>query len=262
MLYYYAYFLIYAFLGWCMESTIYTYKEKRFVNRGFLNGPLCPVYGIGMVIIIFFLQPYQDNLIILFTLGMVLASALEYITGFMLETLFHARWWDYTKKKFNLQGYICLQNCLAWGVLCVVMINFIQPMIHQFVVSIPSRLFLTLTSITMVILVIDITFTLMHLVSFSALVKQINELKTQVSTKLDESNPLKELHQKLLNNTIELKTYIESLTKLSVPTTHATKMIKTLKSKQLKRLVNNYGLTSKNNTIQETLAHIKNSLNK
>ncbi len=260
MLFYYAYFLIYAFLGWCMESSLYTYKKHHFVNRGFLNGPLCPVYGVGMVIIIFFLQPFQNNLLVLFGLGLLVASMLEYLTGFVLESLFHARWWDYSQKKFNLNGYICLQNSLAWGVLCVMMMHFVQPVIHRFVAAIPQSIFYSLVAITLILLIIDLTFTIIHLVHFNILLHQVNQLKNQVTTKIEQSKPLNELHQALLNNSIELKTYIEHVVDLKEHVSQASNMIKTLQSAQLKRMVNTYLLTSKNKLNQETLEHIKHSL--
>ena len=100
------YFFIYAFLGWCTEVSFFAVKTGKFVNRGFLNGPVCPVYGFGLVIIIMALTPLKDNLLLLFVGSVVITSSLEFLTGWALEKIFHTRWWDYTNNKFNLHGYI------------------------------------------------------------------------------------------------------------------------------------------------------------
>ena len=103
MLYHFVWlFFIYAFLGWCTEVSYAALVTGKFVNRGFLNGPVCPVYGFGAVIILAALTPLADNLLLLFLGSMALASALEWLTGFALEKLFHQRWWDYSDQPFNL----------------------------------------------------------------------------------------------------------------------------------------------------------------
>ena len=133
------YFFLYSLLGWIMETTLVSVREHRFVNRGFLNGPLCPIYGVGMCLIIVALTPYQDRLTDLFLGGMLLASALEYVTGWLLEKLFHAKWWDYSDKRCNLHGRICLRVSLAWGVLALVIIKLVQPAVTRLVASIPAE---------------------------------------------------------------------------------------------------------------------------
>lgn len=108
-------FFIYAFLGWCTEVSYAALKTGRFVNRGFLNGPVCPVYGFGVVIVLWVLEPLRGNLLLLFLGSVALTSLLEWLTGFVLERLFHQRWWDYSQEPFNLGGYICLRFSIAWG---------------------------------------------------------------------------------------------------------------------------------------------------
>ena len=100
-------FIIYAFIGWCTEVSYAALDRGIFVNRGFLNGPYCPIYGCGVVIVVAVLTPLKDNLLILFAGSFLLTSILEYITGFILEKVFHNKWWDYSNKPFNLHGYIC-----------------------------------------------------------------------------------------------------------------------------------------------------------
>ena len=116
------YFFIYSFCGWLMEMILCSVQERRFINRGFLNGPLCPIYGCGVTLIMIFLLPVRDGLPnlaialpVVFIAGAGLASAVEFITSWLMEKLFHARWWDYSHYKYNLGGRICLSISLAWG---------------------------------------------------------------------------------------------------------------------------------------------------
>ena len=102
--YYFLLFLIYAVLGWCCEVVVAFYNHKKFINRGFLIGPYCPIYGIGVLLIISLLEDFTDSWLALFVLAMVLCMVLEYITSYLMEKIFNARWWDYSSKKFNING--------------------------------------------------------------------------------------------------------------------------------------------------------------
>lgn len=126
------FFVIYAFLGWWLEVTFQTVTVGKFINRGFLNGPVCPIYGFGMVTLLYFLSPFTNNLLFLFVGAVILTSVLEYITGFVLEKLFNDKWWDYTDMPFNLHGYICLSFSLAWGLAAVFVIQLIHPLVEKF----------------------------------------------------------------------------------------------------------------------------------
>lgn len=134
------YFFVYAFLGWCTEVAFAAWKTHHFVNRGFLNGPICPVYGIGVGVVVQFLTPYHDNLILLYITSVVLVSAIEWFTGFILEKLFHNKWWDYSDMPLNLSGYICLPFSLIWGIACVLIVLFIHPGIHRLLAHIPMMI--------------------------------------------------------------------------------------------------------------------------
>lgn len=127
------YFAVYSFLGWCLEVCFCSINTGKFVNRGFLNGPLCPIYGFGMVAVLLVLTPVADNLVVLFLGGMVLASLLELLGGWALKKLFHASWWDYSDQPFNLGGYICLKFSLAWGLCIVAVMRVIHPAVAAFV---------------------------------------------------------------------------------------------------------------------------------
>ena len=131
------YFIIYSFLGWCTEVVYHTIKFHIIVNRGFLNGPVCPVYGFGMVTILALIHslPSSINSSILsqFLLGFIFCTLIELFAGWLLDVCFHARWWDYSKVPFNLNGYICLPFSIIWGICVVLVIRLLQPITHSFV---------------------------------------------------------------------------------------------------------------------------------
>lgn len=130
-------FFIYGFLGWCTEVAFAAGKERRFVNRGFLNGPICPIYGVGVVAVVVLLEPYENNLFILYVASIIVVTALEWVTGFILEKLFHSKWWDYSNMPLNLNGYVCLLFSLIWGVACVAIVKWIHPFIFKGVKILP-----------------------------------------------------------------------------------------------------------------------------
>ena len=141
MLYYLLwFFFVYAFLGWCAEVGYAATKTGKFVNRGFLNGPWCPVYGFGVVIVLGCLEPLSGNLPLLFLGSVALTSALEWLTGFALEKLFHQRWWDYSDEPFNLTGYICLRFSLMWGFACLFVVKLLHPTVVLAVDLLPRPL--------------------------------------------------------------------------------------------------------------------------
>ena len=126
---YMLYFFIYSFLGWVCESIYCSCLQKKIINRGFLNGPVCPVYGVGALIIIIGCWSYRDSMIGVFISGMILTSMLEYITATILEKLFHAKWWDYSNHKCNINGKVCLLNSTMFGIMSVFVVEFLHPFI-------------------------------------------------------------------------------------------------------------------------------------
>lgn len=120
-------FAVYAILGWITEVVFFTLKTGTFVNRGFLNGPLCPLYGFGVLGVLLIMYPIQDNILLLFIGSMAFCTAIELITGIVLEKLFHDTWWDYTDQPFNFKGYICLRFSIMWGIACVSVIRILHP---------------------------------------------------------------------------------------------------------------------------------------
>lgn len=134
------FFVIYSFLGWSVEVSFHTVTSGKFVNRGFLNGPVCPIYGFGMGILIFFLGSLVDNLIVLFLGSIVLTTILEFITGFILEKIFDTKWWDYSDQPFNIKGYVSLSFSLLWGLAAVFMLNLIHPIISDLISILDNKI--------------------------------------------------------------------------------------------------------------------------
>ena len=133
----FAYFLIYSCLGWCLEVIYAAVTTGNLINRGFLNGPVCPIYGFGMVIVLFALTPLSHNLLLLYLGGVILPSALELVGGWALYKLYHTRWWDYSDYPFNIGGYICLEFSLLWGVGTLIVMKLVHPIIADAVAFIP-----------------------------------------------------------------------------------------------------------------------------
>ena len=133
-------FFFYCFCGWVWESCYVSLCQRRWVNRGFLHGPLLPIYGSGAIIILFVTLPVAGNLALVWLLGMLAATALEYVTGAAMERLFKVRYWDYSKKKFNLDGHICLSSSIAWGFFSILLVRFIHPPIARLLADVPSWL--------------------------------------------------------------------------------------------------------------------------
>ena len=179
------YFIIYAFIGWGMESIYATSKKGRFVNRGFLNGPFCPIYGFGVLILIIVLSPILNNLLLLFIGAMFLTSALEYITGFVLEKAFNSTWWDYSNQPFNIQGRICLRFSVYWGMLSVFVLNILHPKISKLVSNIPYNYGIIILYVMFVYFIVDYSITLHSVIKLNSLLEQMHKLSFEVKEKLE-----------------------------------------------------------------------------
>ena len=130
---YFLVFMIYSFAGWLLETVLKSLWYRRFINRGFLIGPCCPIYGVGVLAITFLLEQYKSDAVVTFFLAFIIIGVLEYITSIIMEKVFHARWWDYSKKPFNVDGRICLQNLLYFGFISLGVIYVFNPPIFEFI---------------------------------------------------------------------------------------------------------------------------------
>ena len=161
------YFFVYGFLGWCTEVIFAAFKQHRFVNRGFLNGPICPIYGVGVTLVIACLEAFQSNLLLLYISSVILVTVLEGVTGWAMDKLFHNKWWDYSKLPFNIGGYVCLLFSLIWGVACVFIVYFVHPLIHQVLSLIPHTAGIALIAILGIALLSDMIVTTSAIVKFN-----------------------------------------------------------------------------------------------
>ncbi len=153
------YFCIYAFLGWLMETAYAYHVFGHFVKRGFLYGPLCPIYGFGGVILYSFLGKYKNKSLKLFIYAIIVFSVFEYVASFALDALFQTRWWDYTNDFMNLNGRISIFFSFAWGICALIFLNFIHPFIRKkvkkHIYTLPSILLNILLNLTLIVIVSD-----------------------------------------------------------------------------------------------------------
>ena len=179
-------FIIYAFIGWCTEVSYAALDTGKFVNRGFLNGPYCPIYGCGVVIVVAILTPLKENLLILFAGSFLLTSVLEYITGYILEKVFHNKWWDYSDKPFNIKGYVCLKFSIYWGLACTFIMDIIHPIIYAAIRFIPFVLGVVLLSIIMCVFAADCIITVTTILKCNKRLKVMDEMAASIHRLSDE----------------------------------------------------------------------------
>lgn len=189
-------FYIYCFLGWCVESTIVSVRERRFINRGFLNGPFLPIYGTGAILILFVSLPLIDNPILVYLAGLVSTTILEYFTGWFMESLFKIKYWDYTEDKFNYKGRICLVSSLFWGVLTLLVVYIIHVPISNIIVHIDHNITVVLSILSSILFLIDLGYstynvlTLNKFLSFITSIKdEMNSLSIQIKEKASSISP-------------------------------------------------------------------------
>ncbi len=148
-------FYFYSLVGWCFESTYVSVSEKRLVNRGFMRGPFLPLYGSGGIMMLVVSKPYYDNILLVFIAGCIGATALELVTGVVMEALFKVRYWEYFHKKFNFKGYICLESSLVWGICTVIFTHFLQVPVERLILMIPYNILSVVTVTITVVMCFD-----------------------------------------------------------------------------------------------------------
>ncbi len=180
---YFLLFLMYSFLGWFMEVSLSFWKQKRFINRGFLIGPYCPIYGYGSLLIILLLNRYKEDPILLFCMAIIICSLLEYITSYVLEKIFHARWWDYSDKRFNLNGRICLETMIPFGLLGLIIVYLINPFFQNILMSIPTTMIYLLAILLCLLFLIDNILSFRIMASFKQEFKKAERDNTEAISK-------------------------------------------------------------------------------
>lgn len=179
------YFIFYSFCGWVMETCYCSICERRLVPRGFLYGPICPIYGTGVLLMILFFTPLKSHMALFYVTAVVVMSAWEYFVAWLLETTTHVKYWDYSQFRFNLKGRICLWVALMWGVLSYVVIFWIHPPVEGLFETLQPWLKYALGGVLLAVLVVDATLTIRHLALVSKLVVTVTkageELQLQLS---------------------------------------------------------------------------------
>lgn len=204
---YFLLFMSYAFLGWCMEVICKLITMKKFVNRGFLIGPYCPIYGWGAIAITILLQRYTYDPIVLFVMSVIICSIIEYFTSYFMEKKFNARWWDYSNKKFNINGRICLETMIPFGILGTLIMYFVNPIFFKLYNSIPE-LALHITSAVLFIIFITDNIISSNIISSVKVegTKLVKDNTEEITEKVKQILLKKSwLHRRLINAYPDLK---------------------------------------------------------
>ena len=168
-------FLFYSFAGWAYETVLCSVRARRFINRGFLSGPICPIYGVGAVTVIWIFSPLHLHPALLFILSAAVDTAIEYVTAVVLEKLFHTKWWDYSHYRFNFQGRISLLGAVVFGTMSVLLIEYIHPPIERLVRSFPHAAVYICSAIGLMLLITDIVVTVVNIIALNGKLQEIQQ---------------------------------------------------------------------------------------
>lgn len=195
---YILYFFFYSAVGWLMESLACSSAQKRWINRGFLTGPMCPIYGTGAVALSVLLTPLRAHPLLVCFLGMVITDVVELITGILMEKLFHTRWWDYSNRKYNFMGHICLRNTLYWGIATLGFMYLVHPFFALLLGKIPPLTIKIIVILILIIFVLD----LIHAFLAAADFRKISDALQKLYDKF-KSGEEQEESKELFENTLE-----------------------------------------------------------
>ncbi len=202
------YFTAYSILGWACETFYCSVGNRKFVNRGFLNGPVCPVYGFGAVLVILLLQSTEKNLVALFLSGMMVTTVLEYLTSVLLEKLFHMKWWDYSRYKFQINGRVCLLNSLMFGGLSVILMRVLHPWISGLIARIPTSLLPWISLGILAVFAVDTVVTVRSILILKGKMQEIQKLLEEIKTRTEAAAA--QLRAEMREKTQESKASLEA----------------------------------------------------
>lgn len=199
--FYFMLFIIYSFIGWSIEVVGKLIEKHKFINRGFLVGPICPIYGWGCIAIILLLSKYKSSPMVLFLMAIIICSILEYFTSYFMEKLFHVRWWDYTRRKYNINGRICAETMIPFGLLGCLVVYIVNPIFTGLLNKIPVNTLNILAIIIFTIYVIDNIVSLSVMFGFKGTLKTVEKDGTEEITKKVREVLLKRnfLYKRLVN---------------------------------------------------------------
>ena len=203
-------FIIYSFIGYLAEVIYCSSMQKKLVNRGFLFGPICPIYGIGSVLAIYSLGSFKNNPILVFILGIFITSTLEYYTSYIFEKIFHNKWWDYSYRKDNINGRICLGNSIYFGLGILVVIYLLNPSLDGILQNIPNNIIMIFAAIFFVILLVDLVWSIIiayNLKSRLIIAEELKAAKLKFIPKLFEAKHKEILSKIKFNSNRLIKNY-------------------------------------------------------
>ena len=231
---YFIYFIIIAICGWLMEVTLQLVQKHKFADRGFLIGPYCPIYGCGALLITIFLTKLEEYPLALFSVTILVCGILEYFTSYIMEKIFHARWWDYSENKFNINGRVCLETIIPFGILGLALIYIVNPFIFNNLAKIPENI------LNIVAIVMAAIFAIDNLISF----KVISNVRS-TTKKFDEENPkdnTEEISQKvkefLKNKSVLNRRLVNAFPKLTATLKKHSEKIKQKTSEMKEEITN------------------------
>lgn len=183
------YFFFYSALGWLVESIYCSIAAGKIINRGFLTGPICPIYGTGAVVMTLVLAPLKEYPILVFIVGLVVCDIVEFATSYIMEKLFHARWWDYSNKWLNIQGRICFRHSMYWGIASVLFIYFVHPNIGEKIFSdMPTKYLYIILVVILVIFAFDLANAVHKAMDNKAMMDKLKKLRDNITAKYEESS--------------------------------------------------------------------------
>ncbi len=181
-------FMIYSFIGWCGEMIYCSIGQRRLCEkRGFLNGTICPIYGHGALLVLWALHGGCENPLLTFFFGMLLTTAVEYVTSYAMEKLFHMRWWDYSKHKFQINGRVCLLNSTLFGLACVLLCHVAHPRVMRLVYFlVDHHVAIPLAAVLLVLYLADIVVSVRSAIQMSSRLEKLRALQEELQSKLEE----------------------------------------------------------------------------
>lgn len=176
--------LIYSILGWVVESIYMSFCNRKLTNRGFIHGPMCPIYGVGAMLVYFILRPLEDNLVALYFGGAFFATLLEYVTAIVMQKVFGCIWWDYNDKPFNYKGILCLESTIAWGFYTLFLFLFLHKWVNSFMGLYSRTTGIYISIALMVYYAIDFTISLVGAIDLNVKLKNLSAIVDEMQEKL------------------------------------------------------------------------------
>ena len=203
-----SYFIVYSFLGWIMETIFRSFCEKKLINTGFLIGPVCPIYGIGSIIMVVSMGWLQGRIIEMFFMAVVVLTFWEYIVGLILEKAFNTKYWDYSDHKFNFQGRICLTNSIYWGFLGVGFIHLINPFVWGIINQFDQNIFSIIIYSATTLLLIDTIVSVIKVKNIKVDLKKVEDIGNEIKEKMKE---LKDITKEKSTEKVKIKENMQNM---------------------------------------------------